>query len=102
MLCSGSSAAAGAYRSSTVGRPGWPPALAAAEPSSRGTGVRLYVDEYGDGPAVVLLHGLMATGDMFGGLVPPLSARYRLIVPDLPGHGHSAGVSGPYTVDAMA
>lgn len=65
-------------------------------------GETLYVTECGDGPTVVLIHGLMATGEMFRWLAEPLAARYRLIVPDLPGHGRSATVRGPYTVEAMA
>jgi 3-oxoadipate enol-lactonase len=62
----------------------------------------LHVTERGDGPTVVLLHGLMATGDMFRWLAEPLESRFRLIIPDLPGHGRSATVPGPYTVEAMA
>jgi pimeloyl-ACP methyl ester carboxylesterase len=65
-------------------------------------GETLYIAERGDGPTVVLIHGLMATGEMFRWLAGPLAARFRLIVPDLPGHGRSAGVAGPYTVEAMA
>src|SRR5262245_24690126 len=64
-------------------------------------GEALFVTEGGDGPPVVLLHGLMATGEMFRGLAELLAARFRLIVPDLPGHGRSAAVPGPYTVAAM-
>ena len=44
----------------------------------------------------------MATGDMFRWLAEPLATRFRLIVPDLPGHGRSAAIPGPYTVEAMA
>jgi pimeloyl-ACP methyl ester carboxylesterase len=62
----------------------------------------LYITERGKGPTVVLIHGLMATGDMFRWLAEPLATRFRLIVPDLPGHGRSAAVPGPYTVEAMA
>jgi 3-oxoadipate enol-lactonase len=62
----------------------------------------LYISECGNGPTVVLIHGLMATGEMFRWLAEPLAARFRLIVPDLPGHGRSAAVPGPYTVEAMA
>jgi 3-oxoadipate enol-lactonase len=65
-------------------------------------GETLYITERGDGPTVVLIHGLMATGDMFRWLAEPLAGRFRLIVPDLPGHGRSATVAGPYTVEAMA
>jgi len=62
----------------------------------------LYAEKRGDGAAVVLVHGLMATGEMFRFLAEPLADRFRLIMPDLPGHGHSAQVPGPYTVKAMA
>jgi 3-oxoadipate enol-lactonase len=48
-----------------------------------------------------MLHGLMATGEMFRWLAEPLAARFRLIIPDLPGHGRSRAVPGPYTVEAM-
>jgi len=62
----------------------------------------LHVSQRGDGPTVVLLHGLMATGDMFRWLADRLESRFRLVIPDLPGHGRSATVPGPYPVEAMA
>lgn len=40
-----------------------------------------------DAPALVLLHGLGASGHSFRRTIPGLSRDYRLIVPDLPGHG---------------
>ncbi len=61
----------------------------------------MFVTESGDGPPVVMVHGLMASGEMFRWLAEPLAARFRLIVPDLPGHGRSRTVPGPYTVEAM-
>ncbi|WP_444462881.1 alpha/beta fold hydrolase BchO [Rhodobacter capsulatus] len=42
-----------------------------------------------DGPVLLLLHGLGASGHSFRRMIPGLSARYRVIVPDLPGHGCS-------------
>ncbi len=41
-----------------------------------------------DGPAVLLLHGLGATGAVWNGLVR--QPGYRWLAPDLPGHGGSA------------
>lgn len=63
---------------------------------------KLYVADTGTGPTAVLIHGLMATGQMFRWLVEALPTGFRLIIPDLPGHGHSRMISDPYTVEAMA
>jgi 3-oxoadipate enol-lactonase len=44
----------------------------------------------GDGPAVVLLHGLGGSSLAWSYLAPQLAiAGYRVFMPDLPGHGHS-------------
>lgn len=51
----------------------------------------------GRGP-VVLLHGFPLTGAMWDELVPALADRYRVIVPDLRGHGRTAAPPGPYAV----
>ena len=40
-----------------------------------------------DAPSVLLLHGLGASGHSFRNLIPVLAPHYRLIIPDLPGHG---------------
>jgi pimeloyl-ACP methyl ester carboxylesterase len=40
-------------------------------------------------PTVVLLHGLGASGASFYPVIGPLRRGYRVIVPDLPGHGWS-------------
>jgi pimeloyl-ACP methyl ester carboxylesterase len=65
-------------------------------------GIRLHVAEEGDGPALVLLHGLTATHYNWERTVPAFSDRFRVIVPDLPGHGRSAKPDAPYTIDFYA
>ena len=50
----------------------------------------LYVEWSGSGPPLVLLHGWAMHGGLLAPLVPALSARYRVAVVDLPGHGYSA------------
>lgn len=40
-----------------------------------------------DAPALLLLHGTGASGHSFRNTIPGLAPRYRVIVPDLPGHG---------------
>ncbi|MGH2709955.1 MAG: alpha/beta fold hydrolase [Actinomycetota bacterium] len=52
---------------------------------------------FGQGPPVVLLHGLAATKLSYLPLLPALAERYRVIVPDLPGHGESTKPRARYT-----
>jgi len=58
-------------------------------------GFRLAYDIIGDGPDVVLLHGWPGTRSDYRHLVPLLSRRARLIVPDLRGFGQSDKLPGP-------
>jgi pimeloyl-ACP methyl ester carboxylesterase len=50
---------------------------------------RIAVREYGSGPPLVLVHGLMTAGYSFRYLLELLGSRYRLVIPDLPGAGYS-------------
>lgn len=54
-------------------------------------GVRLHYLDEGDGPPLVLLHGLgsMVEDFVLSGLVREASKRYRVIAFDRPGYGHS-------------
>ncbi len=54
-------------------------------PSSAGL---MYSDTGGDGPAVVLLHGVLMGGSLWDGVVSKLRDRYRCIVPELPFGAH--------------
>lgn len=59
----------------------------------------------GDGPVLLLLHGLGATGEVWSGLTALLPGRWPgpWIVPDLPGHGRSAPATGPrYSIGGLA
>jgi pimeloyl-ACP methyl ester carboxylesterase len=66
----------------------------------RGTRLRYAVG--GEGPPLVLVHGLGGTIENWRALAPPLAARHRVLVPDLPGHGHSAPLPEARDVDALA
>ena len=52
-------------------------------------GVRIRLFSGGDGPALLLVHGYGGSAWNFAELAARLPGR-RLIVPDLPGHGHSS------------
>lgn len=60
-----------------------------------------YVDTGGGGTPLVLVHGWACDASFWTGQVEPMSARCRVIVVDLPGHGRSEAVL-PCTQDAMA
>ena len=61
-----------------------------------------YYEEAGAGPPLLLVHGLMVSGRMYDPVRPQLSARHRLVVPDLRGHGRSRTLPPPYTAGALA
>ncbi len=46
--------------------------------------------EVGSGPAVVLLHGWTMTGGVFSELANLLATDFRVLLPDMPGHGDSS------------
>jgi 3-oxoadipate enol-lactonase len=58
--------------------------------------------ERGRGEPLVLIHGLGSSGADWAFQVPCLEERYRLIVPDLPGSGHSEPLRAAYSVEGMA
>ena len=62
----------------------------------------LYFTERGSGPPLLLVHGLMVTGEMFEPVIEHLAIRHRVIVPDLRGHGRSRGLPPPYTAAQLA
>jgi pimeloyl-ACP methyl ester carboxylesterase len=62
----------------------------------------LYYRVTGRGPPLVLLHGLMASGAMFDPLAELLRDDFRLLIPDLRGHGQSGEMGGPYDPATMA
>ncbi|HKP19533.1 MAG TPA: alpha/beta hydrolase [Gaiellaceae bacterium] len=63
--------------------------------------MRLHVHEWGDADAtaVVCLHGVTSHGGRFRYLAERLTDRYRVVAPDLRGHGHSSW-DPPWDVDA--
>src|SRR6266571_1010629 len=65
-------------------------------------GIEMGYDEAGSGAAVVLLHGYPFNRSMWSDQVEALIPRFRVIVPDLRGHGETTIMSGPATIDEMA
>jgi pimeloyl-ACP methyl ester carboxylesterase len=66
-------------------------------------GVHMYVETYGEGTPLVLLHGGMLTIDLnFASLIPTLAERHRVIGVELQGHGRTADIDRPITPTALA
>jgi pimeloyl-ACP methyl ester carboxylesterase len=65
---------------------------------TRATRMRYLVG--GDGPPLALVHGFAGAASNFAALAPLLAERFRVVVPELPGHGGStrlaaaAGLAG--------
>lgn len=57
--------------------------------SAQADGIETFYLESGphDAPPVVLVHGLSATNASMLPMIPPLAKSYRVLAPDLPGHG---------------
>lgn len=63
---------------------------------------RLYFDEQGEGPAMVLVHGLGSSGRDWEEQVEHFASRYRVLRLDLRGHGRSERPPGPYHIAQFA
>ncbi len=81
-------------------------ATAAREVTTRSDALgalRIHVREAGEGPPLLLLHGLMTTSYSWRYVIEPLARRHRLVIPDLPGCGRSeAPPPGSYGAAAIA
>ena len=56
----------------------------------------------GDGPPVVLIHGMVNSSKHWEQVALELADRYTVVAPDLLGHGDSAAVRGDYSLGAHA
>ena len=83
------SAAAGAQE---IWRPlSEPPAMPAARESGMATvgDIRMHYAVYGEGAPVLLIHGGLGHGDVWGFQFPALAESHQVIVADSRGHGRS-------------
>jgi 3-oxoadipate enol-lactonase len=62
----------------------------------------IFYQVLGDGPPVVLLHPFPVHHEFWSPVAQALESRYRLVVPDLRGHGASGAGEGPATMEKHA
>jgi pimeloyl-ACP methyl ester carboxylesterase len=65
-------------------------------------GLHMYYSTTGSGRPLVLLHGGLGSGEMFGPVVSTLAEQHQVIAPDLQGHGRTADIDRPIDVSLMA
>jgi 3-oxoadipate enol-lactonase len=69
---------------------------------ARVRGIEIAYTDEGRGPTVVLLHGFPFDRSMWRGQVEGFSERFRVIAPDLRGHGGTTFTREPATMEEMA
>jgi pimeloyl-ACP methyl ester carboxylesterase len=65
-------------------------------------GIKLYFETHGVGRPLILLHGGLGSGEMFGPILPQLADQHEVIAVDLQGHGRTADIDRPIDVRLMA
>ena len=62
----------------------------------------MYYETYGSGRPLLLFHGGLSCIDGLRHQIPFFAKYFKVIVPERPGHGHTADIPGPYTYEALA
>src|SRR5271166_4241942 len=65
-------------------------------------GDRVAYRDDGDGEVLLLIHGMARSSDSWRSVLPQLSKKFRVIAPDLLGHGESAKPRSDYSLGAFA
>jgi pimeloyl-ACP methyl ester carboxylesterase len=65
-------------------------------------GVRTWYDDVGTGDPLVLMHGGHVDARFFDQNVGPLAERFRVLLPERRGHGHTPDPGGAFTYELMA
>src|SRR5581483_9513713 len=68
-----------------------------AVPTAEVNGARLWYDEAGSGPPLLLLHGGLGDSELWEPVVPFLADSFRVIRTDLRFYGRSTGPAAPWS-----
>lgn len=65
-------------------------------------GLEMYYEVHGKGQPLVLLHGGMTTIGDFAAMLPAFAQTRQVIASERQGHGHTADIDRPFTLEHMA
>lgn len=65
-------------------------------------GLKMYYEVHGTGKPLVLLHGSFGTAEGWAAILPTLTKTRKVIVVELQGHGRTADIERPLTMEGMA
>jgi pimeloyl-ACP methyl ester carboxylesterase len=71
--------------------------VAASAEVAEVNGAAIYYEIHGEGEPLLLLHGFNGSGQAFSDYLDAYKTNYRVILPDLRGHGRSTNPSGEFT-----
>jgi pimeloyl-ACP methyl ester carboxylesterase len=80
----------------------WTTATKATGEYAEVNGLNMYYETHGSGRPMILLHGGLGSGEMFGPILATLAEDHQVIVPDLQGHGRTADIDRPIDTRLMA
>ncbi len=75
---------------------------AAADYLETKDGAKIYYEDHGEGQPIVLVHGWMCSSRFWQKNVPGLANEFRVVTPDLRGHGNSSKVLTGHTIKQYA
>src|SRR6184192_4321806 len=91
-------------RSSAMSTTDWTAGATGTGQYAQVNGINLYYETHGTGRPLILLHGGLGSGEMFGPILPTLAERHQVIAVDLQGTagpptstGRSISASWPMT-----
>jgi len=79
----------------------WTTAIKGSGQYAEVNGINLYYETHGAGRPLILLHGGLGSGEMFGPVLPVLAERHQVIAVDLQGHGRTADIDRPIDIAAL-
>jgi pimeloyl-ACP methyl ester carboxylesterase len=81
---------------------GWSAGQAGSGQYADVNGINLYYETHGAGRPMILLHGGLGSGEMFGPILPALAEHHQVVLVDLQGHGRTADIQRPLDLTLMA